>query len=148
MNEKFMVDQREKLPAGLVNNTESRTLRRAVNKLCGIKGDRQRWTSTELKRAVLGVVNDGAGFRSTCAEYGVTGDCLNKHRRRLLEHRKVGGTDDSYFAQDHSAGRPQKIQPTNEAVASSIMDLHTTCYMDLHTVWSLVTRCHYQSCLI
>jgi len=104
MNEKFMVALRKKLPAGLVNNTESRTLRRAVNKLCGVKGDRQRWTQAELKIAVLGVVNDGASFRGTMAEYGIGSDCLNKHRRALLDHRKVGGTDDSYFAQDLTAG--------------------------------------------
>ena len=52
MHEKFMVAERKKLPAGLVNNAESRTLRRAVNKLCGIKGDRQRWTQAELKIAL------------------------------------------------------------------------------------------------
>ena len=124
MHEKFMVAERKKLPAGLVNNAESRTLRRAVNKLCGIKGDRQRWTQAELKIAVLGVVNDGASFRGTMAEYGIGPDCLNKHRKALLNHRKVGGTDDSYFAQDLTAGRPQTIKPDHEAVAASIMDQH------------------------
>ena len=47
-------------------------------------------------------------------------------------------------------------RPTDQTVGhacdltcnSDLPPYSTTCYMDLHTVWSLVTRCHYQSCLI
>jgi len=124
LNEQYMRAELKRLPAGLVNNNEQRTLRRAVNQLCAIKGDRHRWTQAELKRAVLGVVNGGASFRGTCAEYGMTGDCLNKHRTKLLEHRKVGGTDDSYFAQDHSAGRPTLLSRDDEAICAAMLDLH------------------------
>ena len=124
MNRQYMEALRKKLPPGLVNDAEQKTLRRAVNHLCNIKGDRQRWTQAELKRAVLSTVNDGAPVGATLKQYGISKDCMNKHRTALMAHKKAGGTDDSYFAQDLTTGRPTLLSRDDEAICAAMLDLH------------------------
>ena len=122
LNEQYMQAELKRLPSGLVNTTQQLTLRRAVNKLCGIKGDRQRWTQAELKEAVLN--KDTVGFNATCTQYDLTKSTLDKHCKALVKHKAGGGCVDSYFAQDLTAGRPRLITRDHEAMCAAIFDLH------------------------
>eukprot|EP01047_Picozoa_sp_COSAG01_P125275 COSAG01_NODE_54309_length_333_cov_0.512821_2_plen_58_part_01 len=40
-----------------------------------------------------------------------------------MAHIKAGGTEDSYFALDHTAGRKPTLDAATEAMAAATMDL-------------------------
>ena len=94
MGEKYLKALVKNMPAGLVNDEDQLTLRRAANTVCGIKNDKRKYTSSELRNAVLASFRPGTVNTDICERFGVGRSALYDHRSHLVAWRKGGGTDD------------------------------------------------------
>ena len=94
MSQKYLKALVVKMPAGLVNDGEQKTLRRAANAVCGIKNDKTKFTSSELRSAVLASFQPGTVNSDVCDRFGVGRTALYKHRSHLIAWRRSGGKDD------------------------------------------------------
>eukprot|EP01048_Picozoa_sp_COSAG05_P012297 COSAG05_NODE_1220_length_5477_cov_485.217739_2_plen_343_part_00 len=143
MDQKYLKRLVKEMPAGLVNDEQHLTLRRAANAQCGIKNDKTKFTSSELRSAVLASFQAGTTHSDVCNRFGVGRTALYKHRSHLVAWRRSGGKDDGasvclslfssfvdlcvvcadYFSELKSSGRPPVLWSDEEAIASETCDL-------------------------
>ena len=94
MGEKYLKALVKNMPAGLVNDEDQLTLRRMANNICGIKNDKRKYTSSELRDAVLASFRPDTITAHVCVRFGVGRSALYDHRSHLVAWRRGGGKDD------------------------------------------------------